>query len=91
MLPSVVCHGRVGRSHKIRRVRCHFGEQMYGGSEREREAGRLVPWGSIEAEVLRNRLVCEACSLSGAMVTFSSGLLLWTITGSVACCSLDLC
>lgn len=69
MLPSVVCHGQVGRSHKIRRVRCHFGEQMYGGSEREREAGRLVPWGSIEAEVLRNRLVCEACSLSGAMVT----------------------
>lgn len=26
----------------IRRVRCHFGEQMYGGSMKEGEAGRLA-------------------------------------------------
>lgn len=40
--------------------------------------------GSIETVVVRNRLVFEACLLSGAMVTFSSRLLPRAITGSVA-------
>ena len=40
--------------------------------------------GSKVAKVVRNRLVCEACLLSGAMVTIGSGLLSRAITGSVA-------
>lgn len=87
MLPSVVCHGQVGRSHKIRRIRCHFSEQIMEGVWKRGRQGGWYPverGGSEETNVVRNRLVCETCSLSGAIVTFSSGLLPRAIIGSVA-------